>query len=437
LGRMMSRHRAIARRASWGVADQTLSSLTNFTLAIMVAHESAPRTFGLFALIFATFSIALGACRAVCCEPLTVRFSSASPSDWSTGARMATGTAIAIGTVAGIACAITGLAIGGQASRMLLILGLSLPGLLLQDAWRYVFFTAGKGAQAFVNDALFTIVLLPTIAILIAGGHVSVETLLAVWGGAAAAAAILGVFQAKLRPSPLRSAAWWRLQSDLAPRYLAEFVGLAGEAQVMLYGIAAVTSLDAVAAVRGGLLLLGPINILGFGALLAGVPEAVRSLQRGPKRLIAISATVSVGLAGVTLLWASLILLLPSRFWMSAVGPVWHTARPLILPLALGLAALGVVMGAVISLRALAAARRSLRARLLVSPVILITGMTGAALAGASGAAWGLVLGNTFAAIVFWYHLIHATSEHGITQQSAANGRAPRMMLPSAATQPS
>lgn len=431
----MSRRRGIARRAGWGLADQALSSLTNFALAIMVAHESAPRSFGLFALVFATFSIILGACRAVCSEPLAVRYSSASSSDWRAGAAMATGTAIAIGAMMGAACATIGLAIGGQASSMLVILGLSLPGLLLQDAWRYVFFAAGSGARAFVNDALFALLLLPTIAVLIARGHVSVEGLLALWGSAAAAAAVLGVWQAKLKPSPLRCAAWWRLQSDLASRYLAEFVGLAGEAQVMLYGIAAVTSLDAVAAVRGGLLLLGPINILGFGALIAGVPEAARSLQRGSRRLIAISGIVSAGLATITLLWASLILLLPSRFWMSAVGPVWHTARPLILPLALGLAALGVVMGAVISLRALAAARRSLRARLLVSPVILMAGMSGAALYGASGAAWGLVLGNTFAAVVFWYHLLHAISEHG-TPRAIAGSQVPRMM-PVAATQPS
>jgi hypothetical protein len=114
---------------------------------------------------------------------------------------------------------------------------------------------------------------------------------------------------------------------------------------------------------------------------------------------------------------------------------VWHTARPLVLPLALALAALGGVMGAVISLRAMAAARRSLRARLLVSPVILLTGMGGAALYGASGAAWGLVLGNTFAAVVFWYHLLHATSEHAVSQPSRG-GRVPRMM-PGAAAQPS
>jgi hypothetical protein len=432
----MSRPRAIARGAVWGPADQTLSSLTNFALAIVVAHESAPRTFGLFALVFATFSIALGACRAVCCEPLAVRYSSASSSNWRTGASMATGTAIAIGTIIGIVSVTAGSAVGGQTGDLLVILGLALPGLLLQDAWRYAFFAAGRGARAFVNDAVCAILLLTAIAVLMTQGHANVEWLLAVWGGSAAVGAILGVWQGKLTPTPLQCAAWWRRQADLAPRFLAEFVGLTGEAQLMLYGIAAVTSLTAVAAVRGGLLLLGPMNILGFGAMLAGVPAAVRLLERGSRRLILVSGLVSAGLAVVTLLWASLILLLPSRLGVSAVGSVWHTSRPLIVPLALGMGALGAVMGAVISLRALAAARRSLRARITVSPVILASGLLGAALHGASGAAWGLAIGNGFAAVVFWYHLVHAVSEHGLGRRSSAGAPARGMMV-GAAAQPS
>jgi hypothetical protein len=418
------------------VADQALSSLTNFALAIVVAHESAPRTFGLFALVFATFSVALGACRAVCCEPLAVRFSSVSSSSWRAGASMATGSAVAIGAVIGIVCALAGAAIGGQAGDLLVILGLSLPGLLLQDAWRYAFFAGGSGRRAFLNDAVCASLLLAAVAVLMARKEANVESLLAVWGGSAALAAILGVWQAKLRPKPLHCATWWRRQSDLAPRFLGEFIGLTGEAQAMFFGIAAVTSLAAVAAVRGGLLLLGPINILGFGALLAGVPAAVRLRERDFRQLIPLSAIVSTGLAVLTLLWASLILLAPSRLGVSAVGPVWHASRALVIPLALGISALGAVMGAVISLRALAAARRSLRARLVVSPVILASGLVGAALHGASGAAWGLALANGFAAVVFWYHLVHAVSEHGHAQRSSAGGQGRRMMV-GAAAQPS
>lgn len=432
----MSKHRAIARRAGWGLADQALSSLTNFALAIVVAHESAPHTFGLFALVFATFSIALGACRAVCCEPLAVRFSNVSSCDWRTGASMATGSAITVGTIIGLACVVTGSAVGGQAGDLFLILGLSLPGLLLQDAWRYAFFAAGSGARAFLNDAVCAFLLLAAIAVLIAQGHATVEWLLAAWGGSAAVGAILGAWQGKLKPCPLQCVAWWRRQSDLAPRFLAEFVGLTGEAQLMLYGIAVVTSLAAVAAVRGAMLLLGPINILALGALLAGVPAAVRLLERDSRRLMVASGIVSAGLAVVTLVWATLILLLPSRLGVSLIGPVWHTARPLVAPLALATAALGVLVGAAMSLRALAAARRSLRARLLVSPVILCSGLIGAALHGASGAAWGLAIGNGFAAGVFWYHLVHAVSEHGLGQRSSA-GEPARGMNVGTAAQPS
>ncbi len=426
----------MVRRAGWGFADQALSSLTNFAIAIVAAHESTPRAFGLFALVFATFSLALGACRAICCEPLSVRYSGASKSDWRVGASMATGTALAVGAIVGVGCVAIGLVIGGQSRDLLVVLGVSLPGLLLQDAWRYAFFAAGSGARAFVNDAVCAFLLLFALAVLLAQGHVAVEGLLALWGASAAVAAIVGMWQSGLAPSPLRFVTWWRRQSDLALRFLAEFVGLTGEYQAMFYAIAAVTGLETVAAVRGGMLLLGPMNILGYGAMIAGVPEAVRLLKGGSRRLLLLSGIVSGGLAVVTLLWAGLILLLPTRLGVSTIGSVWYTARPLIVPLALGLAMLGMVMGAVISLRALAAARRSLRARLVVSPVVLASGLAGAVLHGAFGAAWGIAAGNSFAAFVFWYHLVRAISEHQAVQPSGKTDAAPRMMA-GPAVQPS
>jgi hypothetical protein len=84
-------------------------------------------------------------------------------------------------------------------------------------------------------------------------------------------------------------------------------------------------------------------------------------------------------------------------------------------------------VGAIISLRALAAARRSLRARLLVSPVILCCGLIGAALGQAPGVAWGFVIGNSFAAVVFWYHLVHAIPEHR-AQMSSKTAPAPMLI---------
>jgi O-antigen/teichoic acid export membrane protein len=414
----------LARRAGWGIADQTVSSLTNFALVIVVAHESSTHVFGLFALAFATYSLALGCCRALYSEPIVVRYSDVPESIWRSGAAMATGGALATGVILGVVCVVIGLVAGGEATALFVILGLMLPGLLLQDTWRYSFFAAKRGSNAFVNDTICALLLLPALAAFLAVGHVSAAMALAFWGAAATIAALVGVAQAGLLPNPWQISKWWRRQSDLAPRYLAEFVAVAGESQVVLYGIALITGLTAVAAIRGGLLLLGPLNILVFGATMSGVPEAVRLLRSGVGRLIIACIAISAGLVALSAVWAGVLLVIPSSLGSSIVGPVWYSARPLVLPLAIGTAALGVVIGAAIGLRALEAAPKSLRARLIVSPVILGGGLIGAALAGAAGGAWGLAIGQSVAAVVFWYYFIGAVVDR---QRDASSARSPTL----------
>jgi hypothetical protein len=298
-------------------------------------------------------------------------------------------------------------------------LGISLPGLLLQDAWRYSFFAAGSGIRAFFNDAVYALLLLPMLVALVASGNFSVSLAIALWGGAALLAALVGIGQAKLLPKPLEISAWWRGQADLAPRYLGEFAAVAGESQVVLYGIAVISSLAAVAAIRGGLLLLGPLNILVFGATMSGVPEAVRLLRFGTSHLIAVCVAISASLVTLTAAWAAALLIVPSSLGASLVGPVWHSARPLIPALAIGTAALGVVIGGAIGLRALEAAPRGLRTRLIVSPIILCCALGGAVFDGALGGAWGLAIGQSVAAIVFWHQFMRAvTHRHSEFSQS-------------------
>jgi hypothetical protein len=53
-------------------------------------------------------------------------------------------------------------AIAGMVGSCFVALGLTLSGLMLQDSWRYAFFAAGQGQRAFVNDAIWTAALIPT-----------------------------------------------------------------------------------------------------------------------------------------------------------------------------------------------------------------------------------------------------------------------------------
>ena len=52
---------AVARRMGLGLADQVLSSLTNFALSFSVARSVGPRGLGVFGLAISTYVLSLGA----------------------------------------------------------------------------------------------------------------------------------------------------------------------------------------------------------------------------------------------------------------------------------------------------------------------------------------------------------------------------------------
>src|SRR5262245_46435254 len=105
---------SVVRRAGWGVADQGLSSLTNFLLGVLVARATNPADFGAFSLVFATYAIALNVPRALASEPMTVRYSASHDEVWRRGAAASTGTSVTIGVVLGAGCLAVG-AVGGGA----------------------------------------------------------------------------------------------------------------------------------------------------------------------------------------------------------------------------------------------------------------------------------------------------------------------------------
>src|SRR5690349_4503630 len=86
-----------AKRISWGVGDQALSSLTNFALLIVAAHELHRREFGALALAVAAYTVALGLTRAMVGEPLLVEYSSTDADDTRAVSGGATATALMCG----------------------------------------------------------------------------------------------------------------------------------------------------------------------------------------------------------------------------------------------------------------------------------------------------------------------------------------------------
>ncbi|MFK0286870.1 hypothetical protein ACIQVL_41270 [Streptomyces sp. NPDC090499] len=404
-----SARRALVGRLSWGLADQAASSISNFAVGLYVARSLGVTAFGVFSLAWVTYGVVLNVSRGLATDPLVVRFSGVPEASWRGAVARSTGTALGVGAALGVVCLAAGLGLGGRVGPAFAALGLMLPGLLLQDAWRFAFFAAGAGRKAFVNDVVWGIALVPA---LVVAAHVdTVAAFVLAWGASATVAAGYGYLQSGIRPRLAEARGWLREQRDLGYRYLVENVSLSGASQVRAYGLGVIVGVGAVGAVRGAELLMGPFLAVLMGLSLVTVPEAARVLRRAPHQLGRFCLLLGGGQAAGALLWGSALLLMPDRLGDLALGDVWHSSSHLVVQITLSVAGAGLGTGAAAGLRALGAARRSLRCQLFASACYVGGGLGGAALAGTSGSAWGVAAATLSGSAVWWLQLRSALRE--------------------------
>ncbi|MEW2635070.1 hypothetical protein AB0903_26340 [Streptomyces sp. NPDC048389] len=401
--------RAIVGRLSWGLADQAASSMTNFAVGIYVARSLGLTAFGVFSLAWVTYGVVLSVSRGLATDPLVVRFSGVPDVSWRGAVARSSGTTLGVGSAVGAACLVAGVALGGPVGPAFACLGVVLPGLLLQDAWRYSFFAAGTGRKAFVNDLVWGAALVP--AMVVAARVGSVAAFVLAWGASAAVAAVYGCFQSGVRPRMSGAREWVREHRDLGCRYLVENTCVSGASQLRAYGLGAIVGIGAVGVVRGAELLLGPFLAVLMGLSLVTVAEAARVLRRAPHRLGTFCLLLGGAQAAAALLWGAALLLVPDRGGEFVLGDVWHAASELIVPATLGVAGAGLGTGAAAGLRALGAARRSLRSQLFASTCYVGGGLGGAAAAGTVGSAWGVAAATVCGSAVWWVHLRSALRE--------------------------
>src|SRR5712691_280463 len=355
--------RELRHRLGWGLADQALSSLTNFAVVIFVARTLGASQLGAFSLAYVTYGFMLNASRGLATDPLMVRFSGEDIPAWRRAVAKCTGTATVAGLLTG-ACVLVVAALLGGASRLaFLALGLTLPGLLLQDSWRFSFFALGRGKQAFLNDLVWGLVLVLALALLRTTGQANVFWLMLAWGAAAAVAAAVGPLQARVVPRLSGSWDWVSRHRDLGPRYVAESTSSSAAAQLRSYGVGLILGLAPVGYLQAATTVMGPFMVIFQAAGLVAVPEAARVLRRSPRHLPLFCLLVSGGLAAASLAWGVVLLLaLPMKFGTWLLGPVWRPTYPLVLPQAFVVMGGSLSVGAGSGLHALAASRRSLRA---------------------------------------------------------------------------
>ena len=405
--------RQAAKRITWGLADQGMSSITNFAVSIYIAKTLGAVQYGAFGLAYVTYSFCLNASRGLSTDPLLVRFSGTDVPTWRRAVADCTGTAALTGLVTGAGVMLAALVLHGSARMAFLALGLTLPALMLQDSWRYSFFALGKGARAFLNDTIWAVTLIPTLVLLNASGHASVFWFVFAWGMGGAVGAAVGPLQARVMPRLFGGWRWIRQHRELGLRYLLEGTSNSASTQLRNYGVGIILGLAAVGYVQAATTLMGPFMVIFLGMGLVTLPEAARVLRRSPRHLTLFCLAVSVGLSLLAIAWTvALLVALPRGLGHLALGAIWRPTYPLVLPLAISILGGCMSAGAGAGLHALGAAKRSLRAMVQASALFLVAGLAGAVTDGTVGTMRGAAFAGCAGALMFWWQLRGALREH-------------------------
>lgn len=379
-------------RAGWLLTDQLVSSLTNFAMAIVVARSVSTSEFGAFSFGFGLYVFFVELNRAGAVEPLLLAYSA---SDHQV-VRAAASRALALGllgsAVIGVPLVLLGWQSGGPLRGVLIALAVSLPGLVAQDTSRLSLIAQKRGRDALLNDCAWAVMLLAGIVLL--PEEIGSAGYVLLWGASGSVAGIVGMVQLRAMPAMRRPLAWFHEQRRIALPIIGDFLTEGGAIQASLLIIASVSGLEALAAINGARLLLGPIGVAFMFAGNVVTTEGAR-LLRGARRsyLRRAIAAASVALSALALTWTGLLAVIPTSVGKSLLGDSFAIASLVLLPVGVFFAARGALLVLRIGLRLARAPAVSFKLQLASAPLMVVGTFAGASLSGVSAAAWGMSAG--------------------------------------------
>jgi len=228
-----------------------------------------------------------------------------------------------------------------------------------------------------------------------------VWTVAATWGGGAAAGAIAGFWQVKLRPSRFADArVWWKRELRRLGSWMAgQSVMFAIGSQVTIIVLAALLTKSELGGMRAILVVFAPMTLIGEALHYPGVPIMTRALASSLAE--ARRWAWRLGLGAVALIGIYLAVLIPfaDEVLSKVFRPEFTKFTELILPTALSQFIWGGSIGFLILLKAGRRVRAT--AACIVANTVATFTLTPflASRYGVLGATWGLAFGTTAGAI--------------------------------------
>jgi O-antigen/teichoic acid export membrane protein len=148
--------------------------------------------------------------------------------------------------------------------------------------------------------------------------------------------------------------------------------------------------------------MMMPINFVLMAVFTFSVPEAARKLRNGPGHLNRYLISLSGGLAGVVMVFAMVVRFLPARIGELYVGDNWAHGRDILLPLVLTVLGVALATGGWVGLLTHSRPTTVLWGSSVAGTLQVVGSAVGAALAGLTGAAWGMALASVCSAVIWW-----------------------------------
>ena len=382
------------RGPAFALADQVLSSASNFLLGVIVARAGGAEALGTFGVAFLVWLAVLGTSRALISEPMTVAgepdASRTELGEGLAGSVLVGVAAAAVLGVAGLVLVLTGVGAGG-----LLALAPWLPSLLAQDYCRGAAFRVGRPDHALASDAAFFLVQAAVTVAVFATGVANLTCLLAAWGVGATVGMVVAMYLSRVRVVVAGPVARLRALWPRSRWFVAEFATAFPADQGYLLLLPLLLSTAEFGMYRAGASLVGPVVVLFVAGGNVGLPSAVRSLRDGGVAGLArFAPRLTAAVSGATIVYCGLAALLAEPLLPLAYGADFAQATTVTRVVALQYVIYSLSFGWGVATKAADRMRRLWGVRLVsvvvsVAAVVLFTrdwGTTGAAFAGVATA---------------------------------------------------
>jgi hypothetical protein len=343
--------------------------------------------------------LTLGVSRALTTEPLTIRFGRAVDPIMAEAPRCL-GLAVSLGSFVGTGCVVAALITGGTLGSVLMVLGITLPLLILQDSGRVTCFALGRPRVAAANDAVWVLSVLPWVVLATSRPEAQTWHYVAAWLVPGAAAGIPLLVQLRLVPSVRRALSWFVETRNLGVPLVWNYGLMAAPAYLLFALMPLVASLYELGLARAAYLPYGFFGVIFQGAWLVLLPAASR---RSREQLIRLAFWSSAGLAATALLWVSILAFaVPASVGVALFGSTWTETTAIRLFFAGALIAQVLGVGPLVALRALEAPKLLVYVRLITAPLMLVGGLILAGIHGAEGLAVAIMFGDVSATLLSW-----------------------------------